>query len=50
MDVARDDAGDLFTIEMIRDEASPPTLWCPGELPAGDECGAKVQIKALTAR
>lgn len=50
MDVARDDAGDLFTIEMIRDEASPPPLWCPGELPSGDECGARVQIKALRSK
>lgn len=50
MDVARDDAGDLFTIEMIRDEPSPPSLWCPGELPSGDECGAKVQIKALHSK
>lgn len=47
MDVARNDAGDLFTIEMIREEASTPTLWGPGELPNGEECGAKVYIKAL---
>ncbi|WP_449406935.1 hypothetical protein [Microbacterium maritypicum] len=50
MDVARNDAGDLVTIEMIRGQASPPALWCPGELPGGDECGAKVQIKALNSK
>ncbi|WP_162817565.1 hypothetical protein [Microbacterium paraoxydans] len=50
MEVARDDAGDLFTIEMIRGKATPPPLWCPGELPTGEECGAKVQAKALHSR
>lgn len=35
---------------MIRGQASPPALWCPGELPGGVECGAKVQIKALNSK
>lgn len=50
MDVARNDAGELVTIEMIRGLATLPALWCPGELPGGDECGAKVQTKALHSK
>jgi hypothetical protein len=47
MDVARTETGDLITIDMVRGMASPPALWCPGELPSGEECGARVHIKAL---
>jgi hypothetical protein len=47
MDVARTENGNLITIDMVCGMASPPALWCPGELPSGEECGARVQIKAL---
>lgn len=50
MDVARTEGGDLITIDMVRGTASPPALWCPGELLSGEECGARVQIKALDSK
>lgn len=47
MDVARNAAGDLITLEQVRGLAVVPDLWCPGELPDGDECGADVWTTAL---
>lgn len=47
MDVARNAAGDLVTLEQVRGQAVIPTLWCPGELPGGEECGAEVWTTAL---
>lgn len=50
MEVARNDDGDLITIDMIRGVAAVPVLWCPGELPDGNECAAKVYVKALNSK
>lgn len=47
MDVARNAAGDLTTLEQVRGLVVIPDLWCPGELPNGEECGAEVWTTAL---
>lgn len=50
MDIARNAAGNLITIEQIRGLAVVPELWCPGELPDGEECGATVWATALESQ
>lgn len=47
MDVARNAAGDLVTLEQVRGLAVIPDLWCPGELLDGEECSAEVWTTAL---
>ena len=47
MDAARNAAGDLVTLEQVRGLAVIPDLWCPGELPDGEECSAEVWTTAL---
>jgi hypothetical protein len=47
MDAALDAEGNPVTIEQVRGLAVLPDLWCPGELPDGSECGAKVWATSL---
>lgn len=47
MDAALNAKGEVVTIDQVRGLAVLPDLWCPGELPDGSECGAKVWATAL---
>lgn len=39
--------GNLVSIDQAKELASLPNLWCPGELPDGSACGAKVWTTAM---
>lgn len=47
MDLARTADDSLVTLEMLRELATIPELWCTGQLPDGEDCDGKAWPAAL---